>query len=346
MSLTFSRTYITGLLLVSLMLPFFVFAHEPHPADAPPHPVGSPDYHPIDTTTAETSVSVVDPARAELEAKLALLLQLIDLLTQQLALRGVEVESAETNEVTSTSGRTVEVDTEYVTIYTESGYRYFESKAIPNHDTGTFPNAGNPNTISEQDLTYKVTLNPVYTGKQTPVQLPGIALNGIPMEPGTAEREGDYNIEGLQDTYNLGMDYSNAHVQPTGLYHYHGVPEGYLDTVATDEDMVLVGYAADGFPMYHSHSGAYTSGWELVDVRSDGTTPDGTYTQDFEFTDAGNLDECNGAWIDDDTYAYFVTDEFPYIQRCVNGTSDSSFAKGPGTGGQGAPPNGGQPPRF
>lgn len=219
-----------------------------------------------------------------------------------------------------------------VTIYTDGTYRYIESNGIPNHDTGTFPNSGNPNTISEQDISVQVLLNPVYTGAMTPVQLPGIALNGILLEPGTAEREGSYNIEGLQDTYNLGMDQNNAHVQPNGTYHYHGVPEGYLANYGVSADLVQVGWAADGFPMYHDHGGTYTSGYELIGTRADGTTADGTYTQDFEFTGVGNLDECNGAWVGEE-YAYFITDEFPYISRCLNGTPDESFQRGGGQSG-------------
>lgn len=328
------KRFTLGFLIIALVSPAFSLAHEPHPAGAPAHPLGAPDYHPLDT---EITPVVTTTNRAALEQQLATLLQLIELLQLQLVLQSGGTVSDSVTSVTntqSTSGREVEVDTANVTIYTEGGYRYFETQAIPNHDTGTFPNSGNPNTISAQDLEYRVTMNPTYTGTQTSAQLPGIALNGIPMEPGTAEREGNYNIEGLQDSYNLGMDESNAHVQPTGLYHYHGVPEAYLDTLTADaRGLIHIGYAADGFKMYHDHSGKYSSGWELIDRRSDGSIPDGTYTQDFEFTGNGTLDECNGAWVSDDEYAYFLTDDFPYISRCLNGTPDASFTKGPGTGG-------------
>ena len=239
----------------------------------------------------------------------------------------VSESSSYTKTTVESDGESVESQTTNVKIYTDGAYRYIESNGIPNHTTGQFPNPGNPNTISEQVISVKVPLDPNYTGAQTPAHVPGIALNGILLEPGTAEREGGYNIEALQDTYNLGLDASNAHVQPTGLYHYHGVPEGYLDMVMTDEDMLQVGWAADGFPMYHTHSGQYRSGYELLDRRADGSTPDGTFTQDFVFANTGNLDVCNGAWLDDATYAYFITDEFPYIPRCLNGVPDASFDK-------------------
>lgn len=325
-----------GFLIFALLLPMVGLAQTPPP---PPKP-----------DVAQFTQERLNEHRSELTRYMNLLMQLVAALQQRLAISNPN----DTTTAQTSGDRVVEVETEYVTIYTENGYRYFETKAIPDHDTGDFPNSGNPNTISEQDLSYKVTLNPEYIGAKTPVQLPGIALNGIPMEPGTAEREGGYNIEALQDTYNLGLDENNAHVQPTGLYHYHGVPEGYLDNHTCENcSVVLVGYAADGFPMYHSHSGSQTSGYELIGTRSDGTTADGTYTQDFAFTGTGTLDECNGGWIqnsmvdEDRSYAYFITDEFPYIPRCLNGIPDSSFNKGPGGGAPaGGMPPGGQPPRF
>lgn len=331
------KSIIASFFAFALFVPVASFAHPNHLPGAPDHPIDSPDYH---ATNQAEETPATDEERAGMEQQIGLLLQLIELLKQQILLReGVLIDIVSpsgTSEVALSNDRVVEIDTDYVTIYTDGQYRYFESNSIPNHDTGTFPNPGNPNTISEQDLSFKVTLNPVYIGSMTPVQQPGIALNGIVMEPGTAEREGDYNIEALQDTYNLGLDDSNAHVQPNGQYHYHGVPEGYLETVATDEDLVHVGYAADGFKMYHSLSHQYQSGWELIGVRADGSIPDGTFTQDFEFTGNGDLDECNGVFIDG-TYAYLLTDEFPYIPRCLNGTPDESFNKSD-RGGVGAGP--------
>lgn len=330
----FGQYLAKSLIALLLCVPLYSQAHLPHPAGAPPHPPGAPDYHSVETE--DTNVSGYTTA---LLAQIELLTQLIELLQQKLALQTGDSSAGTSSGASLASSKEmiVEKETDYVRIYNDGSYRYFETKAIPDHETGDFPNAGNPNTISEQDLAYQVTLNPVHTGVATAVQLPGIALNGIPMEPGTAEREGGYNIEAIQNTYNLGLDENNAHVQPTGLYHYHGVPEGMLDQMKINDlypEFIQVGWAADGFPIYHTLVGSnYQSGCELVAERSDGTVPDGTYTQDFEFTNAGTLDECNGAWVTSDLYGYFITDEFPYIPRCLYGTPDSSFQKGPGTGG-------------
>jgi hypothetical protein len=75
-----------------------------------------------------------------------------------------------------------------------------------------------------------------------------------------------------------------------------------------------------------------------VAVEIDGTIPDGTYTSDWVFSDDnGELDACNGVEIDGQ-YAYLLTDEWPFVGRCLNGEFTAS---GPGAGG---PPPGGAPP--
>lgn len=249
-------------------------------------------------------------------------------------------------------------------ITTDGTYRYITSDGLPNHETGNFPNPGNPHTISEQDHSYRVLMNPVYTGTVTNAPIPGVALNGIPLEPGTAERYQDteWAIEAfdVDGTPGLGIDWSNAHVQPDGTYHYHGSPEGLLESALLDQsgDLIQLAWASDGFPIYYSQSNAYDASWQLKSgarPSGPGGTYDGTYTQDFEYVaGSGDLDECNGIFIDG-SYAYILTDHFPYIQRCVKGTPDSSFERfgggqGPqgntGTGaqgsGQGGP--GGTPP--
>jgi YHYH protein len=63
-----------------------------------------------------------------------------------------------------------------------------------------------------------------------------------------------FRIEALgQNTFDFGVDSNNAHVQPNGEYHYHGMPEGLLTALGTtsaNPRMTLVGWASDGFPVY------------------------------------------------------------------------------------------------
>ena len=246
-------------------------------------------------------------------------------------------------------------DEEYgtmVTVTVDGTTRTIESNSLPNHATGDFPNAGNPNEITEQDLNYEFTTTPVYTGNATFAQTSGVGVNGIAMEPGTGEtvscESGEsYRIEALQDLYDLGLDVNNAHVQPGGQYHYHGLSQFLVDAFDTDEDLVHVGFAADGFLMYYSKSAAFDTGYELSTeartgtnctyrgetIEIEGTMPDGSYVSDWVHTDAGDLDSCMGTEIDGE-YAYVIGEAYPYISRCLNG--EVSGGAGPG----GAPPEG------
>jgi len=161
-------------------------------------------------------------------------------------------------------------------------------------------------------------------------------------------------------------------VQPTGAYHYHGVPVGLVELSMEDPDtpeMVLLGYAADGFPIY-AHWGysdvddassglqVLTSSYRVKEGERTGdgqTAPDGAYdgkfAQDFEYVEGlGELDECNGRTgvtpeNPDGTYYYVLTEDYPFIPRFFRGTPDASFAKHGGPGGPGGPGEEGRPPR-
>ena len=122
-----------------------------------------------------------------------------------------------------------------VDITTDGLYRYIRSNGIPDHATGQFPNRGNPHAISAQDHMYRVPLSPDEAARPTPLGLSpfGVALNGIPFDPGAAEfwrsdRASGWQYEALSGAVNLGLDAANAHVQPNGAYHYHGLPTPLL----------------------------------------------------------------------------------------------------------------------
>jgi len=230
-----------------------------------------------------------------------------------------------------------------VTVSISNGVRTIVSNALPNHSTGNFPNAGNPNTISEQSKIWNFPAIGIYTGVASSVRESGVALNGVKFEPGTAETvtcdSGEvFKVEGLQNEFMLGMDFNNAHVQPSGEYHYHGISQLLVESFQEDSDLVLIGFAKDGFLIYYSKSNSYKSSYKLSDdlrkgsqcrvslnrsgtktFNLEGTTPDGTYTSDWIFfQNSGLLDECNGTIIADE-YAYIVTDSFPFTPRCLMG---------------------------
>lgn len=224
----------------------------------------------------------------------------------------------------------------------ENDKRVMVTNQLPNHKTGAFPNQGNPNSITAQDLEYTFPLIPKFSGKSKWAREPGIAVNGVKFAPGTAERfvceTGEvYKVEAFQELIDLGLDFNHAHVQPTGAYHYHGVPTALVDKLDNGNDVVLIGYAKDGFPMYYSKSGKYKPSYQLskdsrtgeyceyrnpkqgMEADFENTRPDGTFVSDWIYKKGlGALDECNGMEINGE-YGYFVTKEYPYISRCLKG---------------------------
>ena len=59
---------------------------------------------------------------------------------------------------------------------------------------------------------------------------------------------------------------NHAHVQPSGEYHYHGMPELLIDFLGDNQGMTLVGWASDGFPVYakYGYSDPNDSTSELI----------------------------------------------------------------------------------
>ncbi|MDO8277173.1 MAG: YHYH protein [Burkholderiaceae bacterium] len=230
--------------------------------------------------------------------------------------------------------------------------RTFTGTGVPDHAPGTFPNANNPTAISSQNVRFTTTVNPavITTGSVAVDHILGYAKNSVKFDPSTAEsyqNQGIWKIEALNQTYfRFGTDSSNAHVQPNGAYHYHGMPEGLITLQNKGTGMTLVGFAVDGFPIYarygytvagNAASGTkvMSSSWRLKTTPSTGrpatsTVAMGTFTQDYEYVAGlGDLDECNGRVgvtpeFPSGIYHYYITDSFPYIQRCVKGTAAST----------------------
>ena len=253
--------------------------------------------------------------------------------------------------------------------------RLLSGNGIPNHEVGTFPNEQNPNQIKEQNVNKSFSLCPTLVS-ETGVAVGGpagaiaYAINSVKFDPATggrcdddgecsmAQGQGNWNIEALgHDTFDFGDDMNHAHVQPTGEYHYHGMPELLIDFLGDKEGMILVGWASDGFPVYarNGYAEAKNSASEIIKLKSsyklksipDSGRPDtvtvlnggmgqattypntkiemGAFTQDFEYIEGfGDLDECNGREgvtpeFPEGIYYYVVTDDFPFFSRCLKG---------------------------
>ena len=140
----------------------------------------------------------------------------------------------------------------------EGDRRVIRANGLPDHATGRFPNANNPHRIAAQSYRYSVPLRPVVNARPTPLpaQPFGIAVNGVLFDPGTAEywhndRQSGWHYDAKGEGFSLGLDANNAHVQPNGAYHYHGIPIALLARLSRGQPaLVLLGGAADGFPIY------------------------------------------------------------------------------------------------
>jgi len=237
--------------------------------------------------------------------------------------------------------------------------RLLTANGLPDHEVGTFPNKNNPPAIAAQNVVASMPLVPVLTTVATirggPRADAGFLLNGVKIDPSTAgtcdasgttcsmaRGTGPWSLEAMgQKTFNFGTDSNNAHVQPGGAYHYHGMPEGFIAKMGKGEKMTLIGWAADGFPIYARYGYSVATdassaikvvkgSYQFKAVASTGRPaisayPLGTFTQDYEYVaGSGDLDECNGRVgvtpeFPSGTYHYFATDTYPFLQRCVKG---------------------------
>ncbi|MFI4853727.1 MAG: YHYH protein [Phycisphaerales bacterium JB065] len=237
-----------------------------------------------------------------------------------------------------------------VTIEMRQGYRYIDANGLPDHDTGRFPGPGNPNAIEAQNYQLRVPITPKLSDEAIPYdrQPFGVALNGVLFDPFTAGFWNDDPDSGWREAAdpnrrNLGLDANHAHVQPNGAYHYHGVP---VPLITDTTRMTLIGWAADGFPIYgpYGYKDADSTEGEIVLLRpsyrlKSGNRPDdgppgaydGTYDEDFEYVEgSGDLDECNGRTgptpeFPYGTYYYVVSNEYPYVPRLFRAEPDPSF---------------------
>ncbi|TWU23259.1 hypothetical protein Pla52o_27950 [Novipirellula galeiformis] len=260
-----------------------------------------------------------------------------------------------------------------VTITIEGDQRVITSNGIPEHPTGQFPNRGNPNRITPQTHVYRIPANPKVADQTTPMRGEfGVAINGVPFDPGAGEfyaGEPGWQYEPLSGAIDLGIDVSHAHVQPTGKYHYHGLPTGLIDSVqvGSGKHSPRIAWAADGFPIYavYGYSDPNDANSSVQKLRSSyqlkqgqrpggnapGGTYDGTFVQDYEYVQgSGDLDECNGRFTvtpeyPEGTYAYFMTEEWPVVPRIFRGTPSVDFMHGPPRGGPGQDGAGQRGPR-
>jgi len=237
-----------------------------------------------------------------------------------------------------------------VVITVEGDTRRIRSNGIPDHPTGMFPNPHCPFPVEAQRYDFRMRREPQLAESFTAIEMWifGVAVNGVPFDPaGPYYQQWDerwhFEVTSMVASPYLGLDTELAHTQNRGSYHYHGLADRFR--VERSPQMVLAGWAADGFPVYAplapivpldpmSPLAAPRSSYRLRSGEREsgpGGRFDGTFVQDYEYVDGlGDLDLANGRFgvtpeYPEGIYHYFLTDDFPFIPRFYRGTPDPSF---------------------
>jgi len=233
------------------------------------------------------------------------------------------------------------------------------SNSVPSHDFND--NASFVTTVKEVEETFTLTAAPTEAASLTALSLEydnGIFLNGVKLDLlaaacygvgsealgqekiGCFQSANPWRYDPMFSGNDFGTDSHNAHTQPDGAYHYHGSPEALFDTTGASASSVI-GFAADGFPIYGPFiddagtvrrvvSGYTLKSGERASQDGEGAFPagsyDGSFRDDYEYTAAGDLDECNGM-TRNGSYGYYVTNSFPWVLGCFKGTPNASFKK-------------------
>jgi len=256
---------------------------------------------------------------------------------------------------------------------TNNNVRRCFTNNIPPHNFGPF---GGANTLfTSQEFEYTMCQFPTLGGESTSLSFQGnqpgcsggyifgVSSEGVNyspyarlfwVNPQTQEENEDFEVEA---DFALNMDLNGAHINSAQRYHYHNIPEEHFSNnlnINEYNHSPIVGYAADGFPIYYKYLYStpldntsaiveYSSSYNLKagERSGDGITApngeyDGNYVQDYEYIEAtSELDECGGRFAvtpeyPNGTYYYVLTDNWPYIPRCLFGSLvDNSFQIGP-----------------
>lgn len=266
-----------------------------------------------------------------------------------------------------------------MTMTVGGGSRVMKVTSMPS-DHPVDPDFSYVATPTAQELTFRVTTAPRLADELTELVTGytlGVHLDSVTLETASA----DYYDNDFLGPWNYvpdRLDRYGAHTHPVGSdttdgdYHYHRVTSAWRSR--SDAHSPIVGWAADGFPVYLRYGYAdptrpgalanlassfrLKSGSRPTGGGNPGGTYDGTFVADYEYVaEHGDLDQCNGRLcvtpeFPDGIYAYFLTDQWPSVPHWLRGVIDSTFtprdngSQGPPVGspagsagaGRGAPP--------
>ena len=163
----------------------------------------------------------------------------------------------------------------YVDVEVFDTYCNLSSDNIPNHDFND-SSANFRTNVAEIDRVFRVQRDPQTASEISQINgqaWDAVMLNGVVADvksagcykPSESRADADGNTEagcGPNDNWMLipleystkfGADIHNAHVQPDGTYHYHGNPNAMFDDSPSGDGSPVIGFAADGFPIYGSY---------------------------------------------------------------------------------------------
>lgn len=238
--------------------------------------------------------------------------------------------------------------------YCDGDVMIVKSNGIPNFEYTQVT----PNGLSEQNYRWQIPLTPTQAAQPSQIPLTGavaIAVNGLPIFGPNEAPFDDYGDPLLDQL----LDYCNGHTAPGGMYHFHARPDCLFETVDGQVGLVM-GYAFDGYPIlapYLCEDASCSSVVEAIGSWQHTSDVRNAWEANEFIAGSGNLDQCNGTYLPDGSYAYFATDTFPYFLACYHGIATANgplagnapadnAAQAPQSGPlQGAPPRSGRPQR-
>lgn len=229
-----------------------------------------------------------------------------------------------------------------IAIKTTKLFRYFKINGVPDLSLIGFPRAANKGAPESQRYTLRTPLNPLYAkylpSQSQQTELPfGIALNGVLI------------TRGPDDYWNI---------------NNHPISKNTLLNLRQRKLPTLIGYAADGFPIYgpHGFKRAEDSQSELIELKtsfrlrkqkkvtpstkagetdtiattSSADTPltenkNAKSLREYEYIDKlGDLDDYNGrfgvtAEYPNGTYYYVISNSYPFIPIALREEPDKTF---------------------
>lgn len=228
-----------------------------------------------------------------------------------------------------------------ITFKTTKLYRYISFKNQPDYTLDVLPPIANPGAAESQAYTMRMTLTPEYrespAGRLRLTTIPfGIALNGVLIN------------RGKNDYWKI---------------HNRGISKDILRKLSQNKQPTLIGYAADGYPIYgpYSYRQADNSQSALIELKPSFRVKESTTTENknlsnnnssvttssaqnsadkthetkplaiYEYIDKlGDLDDYNGRFgvtpeYPDGTYYYVISNSFPYIPISFRGMPDKTF---------------------